>query len=198
MYGGKSNATSPNQTKNFKPFSALASLIFGSGRGVRNVIRQAQADENTGSITTGPLSNIRFSLSAVWTLALTSRQGEGRAKPDSPAHPSQPPELIEKTWSPGPPPLHPSWLIPSIPQFHYPSRPGVHFIKHTTMHSNKPRQSTGLTTPRQKCNPNNLVHSELMCSFTYQIDPIPEQVTLPALICIYHSVAGPLTIRHIT
>lgn len=115
MYGGKSNATSPNQTKNFKPFSALASLIFGSGRGVRNVIRQAQADENTGSITTGPLSNIRFSLSAVWTLALTSRQGEGRAKPDSPAHPSQPPELIEKTWSPGPPPasfladpLHPS------------------------------------------------------------------------------------------
>lgn len=104
-----------------------------------------------------PCSNIRRSLSAVWTLALTTRQGEGRAQPDSPARPSQPPELIEKTWSPGPSCALPDWSPPSLPsisQFHYPPWPDVHFIKHAIMHSNSCVDKPPLTGPPRDNNNN--------------------------------------------
>lgn len=114
-----------------------------------------------GSIATRPLSNIRLSPSAVWMLALTTRQGEDRAKPDSRAHPSQTPELIEETWSTGPQCTLP-WLIPSIPQFHYPPWPDVHFIKHTpSCIPTNPGRTRGCPHRHKKCNPNNLVHREL-------------------------------------
>lgn len=138
-----------------------------------------------------PCSNIRRSLSAVWTLALTTRQGEGRAQPDSPARPSQPPELIEKTWSPGPSCALPDWSPPSLPsisQFHYPPWPDVHFIKHAIMHSNSCVDKPPLTGPRRdnnnnnnkKCNANSLAHSELMCGFTYRIDPVHNRTAPPS------------------
>lgn len=106
-----------------------------------------------------PCSNIRRSLSAVWTLALTTRQGEGRAQPDSPARPSQPPELIEKTWSPGPSCALPDWSPPSLPsisQFHYPPWPDVHFIKHAIMHSNSCVDKPPPTGPRRDNNNNKM------------------------------------------
>lgn len=127
---------------------------------------------------------------------LTTRQGEGRAKPDSLARPSQPPELIEKTWSPG---LSRAPLAdPSIPQFHYPPWPGVHFIKHAIVHSNSCVDKAGQTVvwPHgdKKCNPNNLVHSKFM----YLLNQSYFRKSYPALRWIYHSFAGPITLEDIT
>lgn len=188
-----------------KPLFAPTSLIFCSGRWVRNVIRQAQDDENTGSITTGPLSNIRLCLSAVWTLGLTTGRGEGRAAPDSPARPSQPPELIEKTWSPGPscvlladpsPPLPPSLNSIILPDPASTSSSTPSCIP--TAVSANPRQSAPRLTAlpqkkKKKCNPHNSVHGELMCSFTYRIDPISAKLNPPPVLrWIHHSFAAHL------
>lgn len=116
------------------------------------------------------------------------------------------PELIEKTWSPGPScgPADPS--IPLSPSLNsiIPPWPGVHFIKHAIMHSNscvdKARQSTDWPHKdpkrKKKSNPNNSSRGELMCSFTYWIDPIPGKSPSFAWIWIYLSFAGPLTPRY--
>lgn len=97
------------------------------------------------------------------------------------------PELIEKTWSPGPScgpadpsiPLSPSLnsIIPPDPASTSSSTPSCI----PTAVSTKPgraRTDRTKTQKEKKSNPNNSSCSELFCSFTYWIDPFLENVPL--------------------
>lgn len=143
--------------------------MFFSRWGVRNVIRPAQVDENTGSITSRPLSNIRLSLSEVGPLGLTTWQAEGRAKPYSPPSPwpawvnrkdlVTSPLLRPHVWC-----LHPSVPLPLLTSPN--PRPHVYFIRRAILHSNSrgDKAPVRLTAPGQECSRNSSVYSQLLCS----------------------------------
>lgn len=159
---GKSLAPSPNQTKNFKHFFAPT---FWSGWGVRNVIRQAQADENTG--VNHYWTPEQYSLLSIchWDAGSDNQAGRGQSQAWFPSSP-QPHFWVNRrdlVNSHPPAPFLADPLHPSIPLSSPTWRP-LHQAD-PIMHCNKPWQKAGLPTPQQECNPKNLVHSKLMCSF---------------------------------